>query len=62
MRFVVPDLGLSNLWSARKALEALGHEVEPASDAAAVRAARALDQPGVGAFAEAARRLDSSAL
>ena len=62
MRFVVPDLGLSNLWSARKALEALGHEVEPASDAAAVRSARALVLPGVGAFAEAARRLASTGI
>jgi len=58
----VPDLGLSNLWSARKALEALGHEVEPASDAAAVRDARALVLPGVGAFAEAARRLESTGI
>ena len=62
MRFVVPDLGLSNLWSARQALEALGHEVEPASDAGAIRSARALVLPGVGAFAEAARRLDASGI
>jgi glutamine amidotransferase len=62
VRFVVADIGLSNLWSARKALEALGHEVEPAGDAAAVRSARALVLPGVGAFAEAARRLSSSGI
>lgn len=62
MRLIVPDLGLSNLWSARKALEALGHDVEPASDAQAVRSARALVLPGVGAFAEASHRLESSGI
>lgn len=62
MRFVLPDLGLSNLWSARRALEALGHEVETAADPAVVRGARALVLPGVGAFAEAARRLETSGI
>ncbi|HYR46753.1 MAG TPA: imidazole glycerol phosphate synthase subunit HisH, partial [Thermoanaerobaculia bacterium] len=58
MKIVVPDLGLSNLWSARRALEALGHEVETTRDAEEVSRASLIVLPGVGAFAEAARRLE----
>ena len=57
MKVVVPDLGLSNLWSARRALETLGHEVVVATDAGPVSSASFLVLPGVGAFAEASRRL-----
>lgn len=62
MKIVVPDLGLSNLWSARRALEELGHEVETTGDATAVSCARMIVLPGVGAFAEAARRLDDTGI
>jgi glutamine amidotransferase len=58
VKIVVPDLGLSNLWSARRALEALGHEVETTRDAEEVSRASLIVLPGVGAFAEAARRLE----
>lgn len=57
MKIVVPDLGLSNLWSARRALEALGHEVVATADARLVEKAETIVLPGVGAFAEAMRRL-----
>ena len=58
MKIVVPDLGLSNLWSARRALETLGYEVETTRDAEEVSRASLIVLPGVGAFAEAARRLE----
>jgi len=56
----MPDLGLSNLWSARRALEALGHEVETARSAGPVAGARLIVLPGVGAFSEAAARLEAT--
>lgn len=62
MRIVVADLGLSNLWSARRALEELGHEVETTRDARAISGARMIVLPGVGAFAEAARRLEETGI
>ena len=62
MRIVVPDLGLSNLWSARRALEALGHEVIATGDAGAVASAGLIVLPGVGAFAEAVRRLGETGI
>ena len=57
MRVVLPDLGLSNLASARRALEALGHEPVVTGDPEVVAAARLIVLPGVGAFGEAMRRL-----
>lgn len=62
MKIVVADLGLSNLWSVRRALEELGHEVETACDAGAIFRARMIVLPGVGAFAEAARRLNETGI
>jgi glutamine amidotransferase len=62
VKIVVPDLGLSNLWSARRALEALGHEVETARSAEPVARARMIVLPGVGAFSEAAARLDATGI
>jgi imidazole glycerol-phosphate synthase subunit HisH len=53
----VPDLGLSNLWSARRALESLGHEVVATSEPGPLASAKLIVLPGVGAFAEASRRL-----
>lgn len=57
MRIVVPDLGLSNLWSVGRALDVLGHEPVPTRDPETVAAADFLVLPGVGAFGEAASRL-----
>lgn len=62
MKVVVPDLGLSNLWSARRALEALGHEVVTAREPETVARARMIMLPGVGAFGEAARRLEATGM
>ena len=62
MRIVVPDLGLSNLWSARRALEALGHDVITACRPEPVASADLIVLPGVGAFAEASRRLDGTGI
>ena len=62
MRIVVPDLGLSNLWSARRALETLGHEVVLAAEPDPVSSASMIVLPGVGAFAEASRRLAKSGI
>ncbi len=59
MKIVVPDLGISNLWSVRRALEALGHEVQTASGPEPIAGARLIVLPGVGAFAEAAARLEA---
>jgi imidazole glycerol-phosphate synthase subunit HisH len=59
---VVPDLGLSNLWSARRALEALGHEVVTAREPEPVARARMIVLPGVGAFGEAVRRLEATGM
>jgi glutamine amidotransferase len=57
VRIVVPDLGLSNLWSVGRALEVLGHEAVPTRDPETVAAADFLVLPGVGAFGEATSRL-----
>src|SRR5512143_409342 len=62
MRIVVPDLGLSNLWSARRALEALGHGVLATAQPGPVAAADLVVLPGVGAFAEASRRLEATGI
>jgi imidazole glycerol-phosphate synthase subunit HisH len=62
MKIVVPDLGLSNLWSARRALETLGHEPVATARPDQVAAAETILLPGVGAFAEASRRLARTGL
>jgi len=62
VRIVVPDLGLSNLWSARRALESLGHEVVLAADRSLLTTADVVVLPGVGAFAEASRRLAATGI
>jgi glutamine amidotransferase len=59
---VIPDLGLSNLWSVGRALEVLGHEAVPTREPESIAAAGFLVLPGVGAFAEAARRLDRTGI
>lgn len=60
MTIVVPDLGLSNLWSVRRALQVLGHEAVATSDPETVQSARLIVLPGVGAFSEASRRLEET--
>jgi len=62
VKIVVPDLGLSNLWSARRALESLGHEVVLAASPEPVASAPFIVLPGVGAFAEASRRLAATGI
>jgi imidazole glycerol-phosphate synthase subunit HisH len=62
VKVVMPDLGLSNLWSARRALEALGHEVAAARDPETVAGAHLIVLPGVGAFSEAAARLEATGI
>ena len=62
MKIVVPDLGLSNLWSALRALESLGHEAVATVRPVEVAAAETVLLPGVGAFAEASRRLEGTGL
>ena len=58
----VVDYGMGNLRSVRRALEYLGAEVLITADAGAVREATQLILPGVGAFGEAVRRIDSLGL
>ncbi len=55
---VVLDLGIGNLHSIRKALERSGARVTVTQDPELVRGADALVLPGVGAFQEAAKKLD----
>jgi glutamine amidotransferase len=62
MKIVVPELGISNLWSALRALEALGHEGVATARPDQVAAAETILLPGVGAFAEASRRLERTSL
>ena len=62
MNIVVPDLGLSNLWSALRALEALGHEAVATARPEKVASAETILLPGVGAFAEASRRLERTSI
>lgn len=52
MKVTVIDYGLSNLRSVANALARCGAEVELTADPAAVRAARVLVLPGVGAFGD----------
>lgn len=51
------DYGMGNLRSVQKALEQLGYEAVITTDRAVVARARGIILPGVGAFADAARRL-----
>ena len=62
MRIVLPDLGLSNLWSVRRALEVLGHEPAATREADEIASAQFIVLPGVGAFAEAARRMEKAGI
>ncbi len=58
----VVDYGMGNLRSVRRALQHLGAEVLITSDPAMIRKASALILPGVGAFGEAVRHIDTLGL
>jgi glutamine amidotransferase len=53
----IVDYGMGNLRSVEKALQSLGHACFVSSDPAAIRAARKVILPGVGAFGAAMYRL-----
>ena len=59
---VVVDYGMGNLASVAKALERSGADVRVSESAAAVRGAAAVVLPGVGAFRDAAARLEQTGL
>ena len=61
-RIAVIDYGMGNLASVAKALERSGADVRVTESAAAVRNAAAVVLPGVGAFRDAAARLEHSGL
>ena len=56
------DYGVGNLFSLRSSLEAIGETVTVSGDAEVIRASSRLILPGVGAFADAARKLRESGL
>ena len=58
----VVDYGMGNLRNVRRAFETIGQEVLVTHDPSAVRSAHYLVLPGVGAFGEAARRIDALGL
>jgi glutamine amidotransferase len=62
VKIAVADLGLSNLGSAVRALRSLGAEATSAARPVGLAAADVVVVPGVGAFEEAARRLEESGL
>ena len=61
-RIAVIDYGMGNLASVAKALERSGADVRVTESAVAVRNAAAVVLPGVGAFRDAAARLEHSGL
>jgi len=61
-RIAVIDYGMGNLASVAKALERSGADVRVTESAAAVRDAAAVVLPGVGAFRDAAARLEQTGL
>jgi glutamine amidotransferase len=62
LRATLIDYGMGNLASVAKALESAGAQVRLTSSPAAVRRAGAIVLPGVGAFRDAAARLQESGL
>lgn len=56
------DYGVGNLFSLKSSLKMIGAEVKVTSDAEAIRKADKLLLPGVGAFEDAARKLNESGL
>jgi imidazole glycerol-phosphate synthase subunit HisH len=62
LRVALVDYGMGNLASVAKALERAGAQVERTESPAAVRCAGAVVLPGVGAFRDAAARLEQRGL
>jgi len=62
LRTALIDYGMGNLASVAKALESAGAQVQLTSSPAAVRRAAAIVLPGVGAFRDAAARLQEGGL
>ncbi len=58
----IADYGVGNLFSLKSSFAAIGHDVTVTADADVLRAADKLILPGVGAFRDAAAKLDSSGL
>ncbi len=62
LRVSVIDYGLSNLFSVTRALAYVGAEVEIVTTAEAIRRARVLVLPGVGAFGDGMKNLEERGL
>ena len=58
----IADYGVGNLFSLKSSFAAIGHDVTVTADADVLRVADKLILPGVGAFRDAAAKLDSSGL
>ena len=58
----IVDYGVGNLFSLKCSLDAIGAEAVVTGDAAVLRNARKIILPGVGAFGDAARKLQSTGL
>lgn len=56
------DYGMGNLRSAQKAFEFIGYETQITDDIDIISNAKKLVLPGVGAFADAMKRLDTSGI
>src|ERR1700722_16508055 len=59
---VIVDYGLGNLFSVRKAFEAIGADAEVSSDSDVVRAAERIVLPGIGAFGDGMKFLEERGL
>ena len=58
----IVDFGFGNLFSLRSSFAAIGKEAQVTADPAVLRSADRIILPGVGAFADAARKLAESGL
>ena len=58
----IVDYGIGNLFSLRSSFAAIGKEAQVTADPAVLRSADRIILPGVGAFADAARKLAESGL
>jgi glutamine amidotransferase len=58
----IVDYGVGNLFSLQSSFAAIGHEAVVTNDTAVLRAADKLLLPGVGAFRDAADKLDKSGM
>ena len=58
----IVDYGVGNLFSLKSSLEAVGADVTVTGDAQVLRQAERIVLPGVGAFGDAAKKLQDSGL